>query len=117
VVGGWRRLHNGKLHNFHASPDITKVIKSRKTRWAWHVERMGEIRNVYKILVRKFEGKRPLRRPTRRWEDNIIIDLRVIGWEVVDWIHLAQDRNQWRVVVKTVMNLRVPSKVGNFLTN
>jgi hypothetical protein len=66
---------------------------------------MGTMRNEYKILVGKPEGKRPLGSPRRRWEDNIRIDVREIGWEVVDWIHLAQDSDQWRA---TVMNLRIP---------
>jgi hypothetical protein len=69
---------------------------------------MGETRNVYKILLGKSEGKRPLGRPRRRLMDNIKIDLRVIGWDGMDWIDLAQDRDQWRALVNTVMNLRVP---------
>jgi hypothetical protein len=69
---------------------------------------MGETRNVYRILVGKPEGKRPLGRPTRRWVDNIKMDLREIGWDSMDWIELAQDRDQWRALVNTVMNLRVP---------
>jgi hypothetical protein len=69
---------------------------------------MGEIRNAYKVLVGKPEGKRPRRRPMHRFEDNIGTDLREIRWEDVDWIHLAEDRNLWRAVVNTVMNLRVP---------
>jgi hypothetical protein len=69
---------------------------------------MGETRNAYRILVGKPEGKRPLGRPTRRWKDNIKMDLREIGWESMDWMHLAQDRDQWRALVNTVMNLRVP---------
>jgi hypothetical protein len=77
---------------------------------------MGEMRNAYNILVEKHEGKIPLERPRRRWEVNFRIDLREIGWEVVDWIHLAQNRDQWRTVVNTVMNLRVPQKVVNFST-
>jgi hypothetical protein len=69
---------------------------------------MEEMRNAYLILVRKPEGKRPLGRPRRRYEDNIRMDLREIGWEGVDWIHLAQDRNQCQALVNTVMNLRIP---------
>jgi hypothetical protein len=69
---------------------------------------MGKKRNAYRILVGKPEGKRPLGRHRRRWEDNIRMDLEEIGWEVVDWVDLAQDRDQWRALVNTVMNLRVP---------
>jgi hypothetical protein len=82
-------------------------MKSRRMRWARHVARMGEGRNVYKILVGKPEGKRTLRRPRRRWEDGIKMDLREIGWGGVEWIHLAQDRGLWRAVVNAVMNLPV----------
>jgi hypothetical protein len=84
------------------------MIKSRKMRWAGHVARMGEKRNAYRILVGKPEGKRPLGRPRRRWVDNIKMDLREIGWDGRDWIDLAQDRDQCRALVNTVMNLRVP---------
>jgi hypothetical protein len=76
---------------------------------------MGEKRNVYRMLVGKPEGKRPLGRPMRRWENNIRMDLREIGWEGVDWIHLALDRDQWWAVVNMVMNLRVPWKTVSFL--
>jgi hypothetical protein len=84
------------------------MIKSRRMRWAGHVTRMGEKRNAYRILVGKPEGKRPLGRPRRRWVDNIKMDLREIKWDGMDWIDLAQDRDQWRALVNTVMNLRVP---------
>jgi hypothetical protein len=84
------------------------MIKSRRMRWAGHAARMGDTRNAYRILVGKPEGKRPLGRPRRRWVDTIKMDLREIGWDGVDWIELAQDRDQWRVLVNTVMNLRVP---------
>jgi hypothetical protein len=107
VTGDWRKLHNGELHNLYTSPDIIRQIKSRRMRWAGHVARMGEERNVYRVLVEKPEGKRPLERPRRRWEDGIKIDLKAIGWGVVGWIHLAQDRDRWRAVVSAVMNLRV----------
>jgi hypothetical protein len=79
------------------------MIKSRRMRWAVHVARMGKKRNVYRILVGKPEEKRP-----RGWEDNIRMDLREMRWGGVDWIDLAQDRDHWRPLVNTVMNLRVP---------
>jgi hypothetical protein len=78
------------------------------TLWAGHVARMGEKRNAYRILVGKPEGKRPLGRPRRRWMDNIKMDLREAGWDGMDWINLAQDRDRWRALVNAVMNLRVP---------
>jgi hypothetical protein len=83
------------------------MIKSRRMRWAGHVARMGEKRNAYRILVGKPEVKRPLGRPRRRWVDNIKMDLRETGWDGMDWIDLAQDRNQRRGLVNTVLNLRV----------
>jgi hypothetical protein len=108
-TGEWRKLHNEELHNLYSSPDIIRQVKSRRMRRAGHVARMGEERKVYKVLVGKPEGKRPLGRPRRRWENGIRMDLREIGLEGVDWIRLAQDRNRWRAVVSTVMNLRVLS--------
>jgi hypothetical protein len=86
------------------------MIKSRRMRWTRHEARMGEKRKVYRILVGKPEpeGKRPLGSPRHRWLDNIKMDLREIGWSVMDWIDLAQDRDQWRALVITVMNLLVP---------
>jgi hypothetical protein len=83
------------------------MMKSRRMRWAGHVARMGETRNPYRILVGKPEGKRPLGRPRRRWVNNMKIDITEIGWDGVDWIDLAQDMDQWRALVNTVMNLRV----------
>ena len=79
-----------------------------KMRWVGHVARMGERRGVYRVLVGKHEGKRPLGRPRRRWEDNIKMDLQEVGCGGMDWIDLAQDRYRWRAVVNSVMNLRVP---------
>jgi hypothetical protein len=108
VMGGWRKLHNEELLNFYSSPSIIRIIKLRRIRWVGHVARMGEKRNVYKLLVGKPEGKRPLGRPRRRWMDNIKMDLLEIGLNVVDWIGLAQDRCRWRALVNSVMNLRVP---------
>jgi hypothetical protein len=84
------------------------MIKSRRMRWAGHVARMGEKRNAYRILVGKPEGKRPLGRPRRRWVDNIKMVLREIGWDGMDWLDLAQNRDQWRALLNTAMNLRVP---------
>ena len=83
-----------------------RVIKSRRMRWAGHVERMGEERVVYRVLVRKPEGKRPLGRSRSRWVDNIRVDLQEVGCGYVDWIGLAQDRDRWRTLVSAVMNLR-----------
>jgi hypothetical protein len=108
VMGGWRKLHNEELHNLYSLSSIIRMIKSRKMRWAGHVARMREKRNAYRILVGNSEGKKPLGRTRRRWVDNIKMDLRKIGWDGMDWIDLAQDRDQWRALVNTVMNLRVP---------
>jgi hypothetical protein len=76
VMGEWRKLHNEELHNLYSSPVIIRQVKSRRMRWAGHVARMGEERKVYKVLVGKPEGKRPLGRPRCRWEDGIRMDLR-----------------------------------------
>jgi hypothetical protein len=80
VTGEWRKLHSGDLHDLYSSPDIIRQIKSRRMRWAGHVARMGEGRNVYRVLVGNSEGKRPLEIPRRRWEDGIKMDLREIVW-------------------------------------
>jgi hypothetical protein len=103
-----RKLHNEELHNLYSSPNIIRMIKGRRMRWAGHVARMGETRNAYRILVGKPEGKRPLRRQRRRLVDNIKMDLGEIGRDGRDWIELAQDRDQWRALVNTVKNLRDP---------
>jgi hypothetical protein len=84
------------------------MIKSRRMRWAGNVAQMGERRNAYRILVGKPEGRRPLGRPRCRWVDNIKMDLREIGWDGMNWSDLVQDRDQWKALVNTVMNLRVP---------
>ncbi|KAJ4426318.1 hypothetical protein ANN_27132 [Periplaneta americana] len=106
VTGEWRKLHNAELHALYSSPDIIRNIKSRRLRWAGHVARMGESRNAYRVLVGRPAGKRPLERPRRRWEDNIKMDLREVGYDGRDWINLAQDRDQWRAYVRATMNLR-----------
>jgi hypothetical protein len=104
VTGNWRKLHNEELHNLYSSPNVIRMIKSKRMRWAEYVARMTETRNACRILVGKPEGRRPLGSPRRRWVDNIKIDLREIGWDGMDWIDLAQDRDQWRALVNTVMN-------------
>jgi hypothetical protein len=94
VTGEWRKLHSEELHNLYSFPDIIRQVKSKRMRWAGHVARIGEERKVYKVLVGKPEGKRPLGRPRRMWEDGIRMDLRETGWRGVDWIRLAQDRDR-----------------------
>ncbi|KAJ4444245.1 hypothetical protein ANN_06036 [Periplaneta americana] len=108
VTGEWRKLHNTELHALYSSLDIIRNIKSRRLRWAGHVARMGESRNAYRVLVGRPEGKRPLGRPRRRWEDNIKMDFREVGYDDREWVNLAQDRDQWRAYVRAAMNLRVP---------
>jgi hypothetical protein len=108
MTGVWRKLHNEELHGLYSSPSIVRVIKARRMRWAGHVARMGEVKGAYNILVGRPEGRRPLGRPRHRREDNIKMDLWEIGFGNMDWIHLAQDKDRWRALVNTVMNLRVP---------
>jgi hypothetical protein len=86
---------------------LVRVVKSRRMRWAGHVARMGEDRGVYRLLVGKPEGKRPLGRPRRRWEDNIKMDFQEVGGGRGNWVELAQDRDRWRALVGTVRNFRV----------
>jgi hypothetical protein len=106
MTGGWRRLHNEELHNLLSSP-IT-AISSRRMRWAGRIARMRKMRSSYKILIRIPEGKRPLGRPRYKWETIIRMDLTEIWCEGVNWMYLAQDSDQWRAVVNTVMKLLVP---------
>ena len=101
-------MRNEELNDLYSSPNIVRVIKSRRMRWARHVARMGEERVVCRVLVGKPEGRRPLGRPRRRWVDNTRMDLQEVGCGYVDWIGLAQDRDKWRTLVSAVMNLRVP---------
>jgi hypothetical protein len=106
--GSWRKFYNDELHSLYSSPNIVRVIKSRRMRLAGHVARMGEGRGVYKVLVGRTEGKRLLGRPRRRWEDSIEMDLREIGIDEANWIQLSQDRVQLHACMNTVMNLLVP---------
>jgi hypothetical protein len=107
ITGERRKLRSGELHSLYSSPYIIRQIKSRRMRWAGHGANMGEDREVYRVLVRRPEGKRLFGSPNRRWEDGIRLDLTEIGWGAVEWIHLAQDRDRWRAVVNAVMNLRL----------
>jgi len=108
VKGEWRRLHNEELNDLYCSPNIVRVIKSRRMRWAGHVAHMGEERGVYRVLLGKTEGRRTLGRPRRRWVANIRLDLQEAGCGYMDWNGLAKDRDRWRTLVSAVMNLRVP---------
>ena len=97
-----------ELNDLYYSPNIFRVIKSRRMRWVGLVARMGECRGVYRNLVGKSEGKKPLGKPRRRWEDNIKMDLQEVGCEGMDWVDLVKDRDRWRTFVNAVMNLRIP---------
>jgi hypothetical protein len=108
ATGEWRRLHNEDLNDLYSSPNIIWVMKSRRMRWVGQVAHMEEKRGAYRILVGRPEGRRPLGRPTRRWEDNTKMDLREVGWVGTNWIVLAQDSDKWRALVNVVMNLQVP---------
>jgi len=108
VTGECRKLHNDELNCLYPSPNILRVIKSRRIRWVGHVARMGEGRGVYTVFMGKHEGKRPMGKPRGIWEDNIKMDLEEVGCGGMDWIELAGDRDRWRVLVNVVMNLRVP---------
>jgi len=108
VTGEWKKLHSEELNELYSSPNIVRGIKSRRMRWAGHVARMGERRDVYRALLGKLEGKRPLGRPRRRWVDNIRMYLQEVGCGYMDWIGLTQVRDRWRTLVSAVMNLRVP---------
>jgi len=107
-MGEWRGLHNEELNDLYSSPNIVRVIKSRRMIWAGHVAHMGEERGVYRVLVRKPKGRRPPGRPRHRRVDNIRMDLQEVGCGYVDWIGLAWDRDSWQTLVSAVMNLRVP---------
>jgi hypothetical protein len=108
VTGEWRKLHNEKLNDLYSLPNIVRVVKLRRMRWAGHVVRMGEDRGVHRVLVEKPEGKKPLGRPRGRWEDNIKMDFQEVGGGRGNWMELAQDRDRWLAFVRKVRNFRVP---------
>jgi len=108
VTGEWRKLHNEELNDLYSLPNIVRVVKSRRMRWAGHVASKGKDRGLHGVLVGKHEGKRPLGRPRHRWEDNIKMDLQEVGGSREDWMELAQDRESWRALVGTVRDFRVP---------
>jgi len=117
VTGEWRKLHKEEVSELYCWPHIIHMIKSRRMTWSGHVTRMWERRGVYRVLVEKPEGYRPLGRPRRKWEDNIKMDLQEVGCGDIDWIKLAQDRDRWRALVNAVMNLRVTYSAENILTS
>jgi hypothetical protein len=108
VTGERGKLHNEELNDLDSLPNIARVVKLRRMRWAGHVARMGEDRGVHRVLVGKPERKRPLGRPRRRWEDNIKMDLQEVGGGRGGWMELAQDRYRWRALLGTLRNFRVP---------
>ena len=112
ITREWKKLHNKELSDLYSLPNIVRVVKSRRMRWAGHVARMGEGRGVHRVLVGKPEEKTPLGRPRRRWEYNIKMDLQEVGGGCGEWMELAQDRDRWRALVSTVMNLGVPKMRG-----
>ena len=107
VTGEWRKLHNEELNDLYSLPNIVRVVKSKRMRWAGHVAHMGDNRVVERVLVGKPEGKRPLGRPSR-WEDNIKMDLQEVGGGRGDWMELAEDGDRLRALVDTVRDFRVP---------
>jgi hypothetical protein len=108
VTGDWRRLHIEELNDLYSSPNIVRVIKLRRMRWTGHVARGGESRIGYRGWGGEPERKRPLESPKHKWEDNIKMDPQEVGFEGMDWIDVAQDRDRWRALLNALMNLRVP---------
>jgi hypothetical protein len=102
-----RKLHNEEIHNLYSSQNIIRQIKSRRMMWVGHVARTGKERKAFRFMVGKPEGKRPLEKPRSKWEDGVEMDFKKTGWEGVEGIHLAQDRDRWRAVVNTVVGLWV----------
>jgi len=107
-------IHIEELRDLYSLPNIVRVVKSRRMRWEGHVAHMGEKGGVHRVIVGKLVVKRPMGRPTSRWEDNIKMDLRKVGGGG-DWMELAQDGDRWRALVNMVMNFRVPKSAGIFL--
>jgi hypothetical protein len=111
VVRGrkWREAREDCIMRSFITCTLQEIlIGSKRMRWASHIARIRAMRNTYRILAVQHEGKRPRGRPRRRWEDNVRMNLMEIGWEGAGWIHLAQVRDQWRTLLNTVINLRVP---------
>jgi hypothetical protein len=114
ITGGWRKLHNEELNNLYSLPSIIRIIKPSRMRWAGQVTRMREKGNACTVLLGKHEET--TRKTTHRWEDNIKLDIREIGWCGVDEIHPAQYRDQWRALVNMVLNLWVPLNFQKFFS-
>ena len=108
MTGEWRKLHNEELNDLYSLPNIVRVVKSRQMRWVGHVARMWEDRGEHRVLVGKPDGKGPMGRPRRRWEDNIKTDLLEVGGGRGDGMELAQERDRWQALVGTVRGFRVP---------
>jgi hypothetical protein len=108
VTGEWRKVHNEELHDLYSSPSVIRIIKAKRMRWAGHVAQMEEKKNAFRLLMGKPEGTGPLGSPRRSWWDNIRMDLVEVGCGDVDWIGLVQDRDRWRALVNSVLNLRAP---------
>jgi hypothetical protein len=117
LTGEWRKQNREELNDLYYTPNIIPTIKSKRMRWAERIVRMGERRVIYRVLVGKPEGKRPLGRPRRKWEDDIKMDLQEVGWRDMNWIDLTKNRDSWRALENAVMNLRVPQNAGNFLSS
>jgi len=112
---GYILRHIEELNDLYSSSNNFRGEKSRRMRWAGHVARMRKGRGLCSVSMGKPEGKRPLGRSRRRWEDNIKMDLQEVGCGCMDWIEPAQDRDRWRTLVSAVMNLRGSIKCGEFL--
>ena len=104
LTGEWRKLYNKELIDLYSSPNIVRIIKSRRMRWVGQVVLMGERKGVYRVLVGKPEGKKSLGRPRHGWEDNIKMELQEMGCGGMDWMELSQDRDRWWALVNVVMN-------------